>query len=415
MVVQPMNFDESPEDAKFRSEARAWLSEKAKPRTGLGDWSLDNEHPDYVRRCREWQHTLYEGGWGAITWPEEYGGRGESAWHQTIFNQEAARFDVSVGAFAVGIGMCGPTLIVHGSEEHKRRHLGAMLRGEEVWCQLFSEPDAGSDLAGLKTRAVRDGDEFVVNGQKVWTSGAQHSDWAILIARTNPEVPKHRGITYFLVDMRSPGVEVRPLRQITGYAHFNEVFLTDVHIPAANVVGAVDGGWAVTHTTITNERTLIGGLGQGISFDQVLDLARSCGRSSDPLVRQGLAAFYVRTNILRFLNLRVQTALSHGRMPGPEAMTTKLAVSQHMTAMGDLIMDIEGSAGMLSGGDAPDGGRWQTAFLNQWASKLGGGTDNIQRNTLGERVLGLPREARSDKDVPFKDTIVPGSRPQVPA
>jgi alkylation response protein AidB-like acyl-CoA dehydrogenase len=415
MVAKPMNFDESPEDATFRREVRAWLTERAKPRTGLGDWSLDHEHPDYVGRCKEWQHTLYEGGWGAITWPKEYGGRGESAWHQTIFNQEAARFDVSVGAFAVGIGMCGPTLIAHGSEEQKLRHLGAMLRGEEVWCQLFSEPDAGSDLAGLKTRAERDGDEFVVNGQKVWTSGAQHSDWAILIARTNPELPKHRGITYFLVDMRSPGVEVRPLRQITGYAHFNEVFLTDVHVPVGNVVGAVDGGWAVTHTTIANERTLIGGSGQGITFDQVLHLARSCGRTSDPLIRQGLAAFYVRTDLLRFLNLRVQTALSHGRMPGPEAMTTKLAVSQHLTAMGDLLMEIEGAAGMLSGDDAPDDGRWQTAFLNQWMSKLGGGTDNIQRNMLGERVLGLPREARNDKDVPFKDTITPTSRPQVPA
>jgi alkylation response protein AidB-like acyl-CoA dehydrogenase len=279
----------------------------------------------------------------------------------------------------------------------------------------MSEPGAGSDLASLKTRAVLDGDHFVVNGQKVWTSGAQHSDWAILIARTNPELPKHRGITYFLVDMRLLGVEVRPLRQITGYAHFNEVFLTDVRIPVGNVVGAVDGGWAVTHTTIANERTLIGGSGQGITFDQVLHLARSCGRTSDPLIRQGLAAFYVRTDLLRFLNLRVQTALSHGRMPGPEAMTTKLAVSQHLTAMGDLLMEIEGAAGMLSGDDAPDDGRWQTAFLNQWMSKLGGGTDNIQRNMLGERVLGLPREARTDKDVPFKDTATPTSRPQVPA
>jgi alkylation response protein AidB-like acyl-CoA dehydrogenase len=405
MVVRSMNFDESPEDAAFRSEARAWLNAHAKPRSGLGDWSLDHEHPEYVQRCREWQHTLYEGGWGAITWPVEYGGRGESAWHQSIFNQEAAAFDVSVGAFAVGIGMCGPTLIAHGSEDQKHQHLGAMLRGEEVWCQLFSEPDAGSDLAGLKTRAERDGDVFVVNGQKVWTSGAQHSDWAILITRTNPDVPKHKGITYFLVDMRTPGIEVRPLRQITGYAHFNEVFLTDVHIPVSNVVGTVDGGWAVTHTTLANERTLIGGSGQGITIDQVLDLARSCGRTEDPLIRQGLAAYYTRVQLLRFMNLRIQTALSKGRMPGPEAATTKLFVSQHLSLTGDLLMAIEGADGMLSGDDAPDHGMWQTTFLNQWMSKLGGGTDNIQRNSLGERVLGLPREPRSDKDVPFKDTV----------
>ncbi len=396
-----MNFDDSPEDAEFRREASTWLKGHAQVRTGVDDWSRNHAHPDYVRRCRQWQHSLYEGGWGAITWPVEYGGRGESTWHQTIFNQEAANYDVSTGVFAVGIGMCGPTLIAHGTDAQKHRYLPAMLRGEEVWCQLFSEPDAGSDLAGLKTRAQRDGDEFVVNGQKVWTSGAQHSDWAILIARTNADVPKHKGITYFLVDMRTPGIEVRPLRQITGYAHFNEVFLTDVVIPVENVVGTVDNGWTVTHTTMSNERTLIGGAGQGITTDQVLDLARRCGRSSDPLVRQNLAAFYTRVQLLRFMNYRIQTALSHGRMPGPEASTTKLFVSHHMSLTGDLLMGIAGAGGMLAGQDAIDNGAWETAFLNQWMSKLGGGTDNIQRNSLGERVLGLPREPRTDKDVPF--------------
>ncbi|HEY1988774.1 MAG TPA: acyl-CoA dehydrogenase family protein [Acidimicrobiales bacterium] len=396
-----MNFDDSAEDAEFRRQVSAWLADHARLRTGLDDWSRDHEHPDYVKRCREWQYSLYEGGWGAITWPAEYGGRGESSWHQTIFNQEAVKYDVSVGAFAVGIGMCGPTLIAHGSEEQKQQHLGAMLRGEEVWCQLFSEPDAGSDLAGLKTRAQRDGDQFVVNGQKVWTSGAQHSDWAILIARTNPDVPKHKGITYFLVDMRTPGIEVRPLRQITGFAHFNEVFLTDVAVPVENVVGTIDNGWAVTHTTLANERTLIGGAGQGITADQVLDLARRLGGSRDPLIRQHVAAFYTRIQLLRFMNYRVQTALSHGRQPGPEAATTKLLVSQHMSLTGDLLMELVGANGMLANGSAVDSGAWETAFLNQWMSKLGGGTDNIQRNSLGERVLGLPREPRTDKDVPF--------------
>jgi alkylation response protein AidB-like acyl-CoA dehydrogenase len=241
----------------------------------------------------------------------------------------------------------------------------------------------------------------VVNGQKVWTSGAQHSDWAILIARTRPDVPKHQGITYFLVDMRTPGIEVRPLRQITGFAHFNEVFLTDVAVPVENVVGAIDNGWAVTHTTLSNERTLIGGGGQGITTEQVLDLARRLGGSRDPLVRQHVAAFYTRTQLLRFMNYRVQTALSHGRQPGPEAATTKLLVSQHMSLTGDLLMELVGTNGMLADGSAVDNGAWETAFLNQWMSKLGGGTDNIQRNSLGERVLGLPREPRTDKDVPF--------------
>jgi alkylation response protein AidB-like acyl-CoA dehydrogenase len=400
-----MDFDDTEEDEAFRHQASSWLMEHAAVRTGTDDWSRHPMHPDYVRRCREWQHTLYEGGWGAITWPTEYGGRGESSWHQAIFTQEMAKYDVSTGAFAVGIGMAGPTLIAHGSEEQKRRHLPAMLRGEAVWCQLFSEPDAGSDLAGLATRAVRDGDAFVVNGQKVWTSGAQHSDWGILIARTNVDAPKHRGITYLLVDMQTPGIDVRPLRQITGTAHFNEVYLTDVVVPVENVVGEIDDGWTVAHTTMGYERALIGGVGQGISVAQVLDLVRRCDKTTDPLVRQRIADFYTRVQLLRFMNYRVQTALSKGRMPGPEASTTKLFVSQHMSLNGELFMTLVGANGMLADAVALDNGFWETAFLNQWMSRLGGGTDNIQRNSLAERVLGLPREARQDKDRPFSERL----------
>ncbi len=396
-----MDLDDTEEDAEFRRAASAWLEEHADVRTGLDDWSRNPSRPDYVRRCREWQHTLSEGGWGAITWPVEYGGRGDSAWHQAIFNQETAKYDISVGVFSVGIGMAGPTLIAHGSEEQKQRYLPPMLRGEEVWCQLFSEPDAGSDLAALKTRAERDGEAFVVNGQKVWTSGAQHSDWGILIARTNPEVPKHKGITYFLLDMHTAGIEVRPLRQITGTAHFNEVFLSDVAIPTANVVGEIDGGWAVAHTTMSYERALIGGTGHGFTIGQVSDLARRCGKSTDPLIRQHLVDFFTRLELLRYMNYRVQTALSKGRLPGPEASTTKLFVSRHMGLTGELFMELLGADAMLADGAAPDGGIWETAFLNQWMSRLGGGTDNIQRNSLGERVLGLPREPRVDKDQPF--------------
>jgi alkylation response protein AidB-like acyl-CoA dehydrogenase len=307
--------------------------------------------------------------------------------------------------FAVGIGMAGPTLIAHGTEAQKQRYLPALLQGDEVWCQLFSEPEAGSDLAGLRTRAERDGDEFVVNGQKVWSSGAQHSDWGILLARTNPDVPKHKGITYFLVDMRTPGIDVRPLRQITGHAHFNEVFLTDVRIPAENVVGKVDAGWGPTHTTLANERTLIGGSNQAVTSARLIDLARRCGRDQDPTVRQKLAAFHTRTQVLRYMNFRVQTALSHGRQPGPEAATTKLFLSQHLALTGDLVLQITGADGMLHRDSALDGGAWQQVFLGQWASRIGGGTDNIQRNALGERVLGLPGEPRVDKDVPFKDVL----------
>ncbi len=357
-------------------------------------------HARHVAACKQWQLALYEGGWAGITWPKEYGGRGGTSMQQTIFNQEQSRFDVSVGAFAVAIGMVGPTLIAWGNDEQKRDHLDAMLRGDKVWCQLFSEPGAGSDLAGLGTRAVRDGEEWVVNGQKVWTSGAHHSDYAILLARTDPDQPKHQGITYFIVDMSTPGIEVRPLRQINGVAHFNEVFLTDVRIPAANMVGSLGGGWSVAQTTLLSERTLIGS-GGGVRFSDLEQLVHATGAEGDPLLRQGLAAAYSRFEILRYLGLRVQTAISQGRQPGPESSVLKLLASLHIAATGDLVMSLEGPRGMLMGDAAPDDGFWQQYFLGQWSIRTGGGTDQIQRNIIGERVLGLPREKRADKDVPF--------------
>ena len=279
-----------------------------------------------------------------------------------------------------------------------------MLRGDEVWCQLFSEPGAGSDLAGLSTRAERDGDEWVVNGQKVWTSGAHHSDHAILLARTDTEQPKHQGITYFLVDMFAPGVEVRPLRQINGIAHFNEVFLTDVRVPASNVVGSVGAGWSVAQTTLMNERTLIGG-GGGLVFADLERLLRQTGRAKDPVARQGVVDAFIRIQLLRYLGLRSQTAISQGRQPGPETSVLKLAVSQHIAATGDLAMALEGAGGMLMGESTPDEGFWQQYFLGQWSVRIGGGTDQIQRNIIGERSLGLPREARADKGIAFRDLV----------
>src|SRR5829696_5027833 len=262
-----VDFEDRPEEAAFRREARTFLEQHAplkQDRAGpppMGHDANSPEEAEHVRRSQAWQATLYDNGWAGITWPTRYGGRAGTIVQQMIFNQELARFDVSAGVFAQGIGMSGPTLIAHGTDEQRERFLRPMLRGDELWCQLFSEPNAGSDLAALRARAERDGDEFVVNGQKVWTSSAHYSDWGILLARTNIDVPKHRGITYFLVDMTTPGIDVRPLRQITGAAHFNEVFLTHVRIPVANVVGAVDAGWNVTMTTLMNERTLIGGGG----------------------------------------------------------------------------------------------------------------------------------------------------------
>jgi alkylation response protein AidB-like acyl-CoA dehydrogenase len=361
---------------------------------------------EWVQRCKDWQRALYDGGWAGITWPKEYGGRGGTSLEQSIFAQEQARFGVSIGVFAVGIGMVGPTLIAHGTEAQKSRYLDPLLRGDEVWCQLFSEPGAGSDLAGLSTRAVRDGDEFVVDGQKVWTSGAHHSQLGILLARTDPGKPKHRGITYFVVDMGTPGIDVRPLRQINGAAHFNEVFLSGVRIPAANVVGEVDGGWGVALTTLGSERSLIGGGAGGTAFPTLLELARTHGATDDPLRRQDIAAAFTRYELLRFLGYRVQTALSQHRMPGAESSVLKLAYSRHTAATADLAMAITGASGTLLGGDGVDEA-WRQQFLVQWSSRIGGGTDQIQGNVIAERVLGLPRDVRPDKDVPFRELARP--------
>ena len=396
-----MDFDDTPEEAAFRAEARAWLEAHA-PAHDVPPTARSVGGDDWVRRCKAWQRALYDGGWAGITWPKEYGGRGGTSLEQRVFEQEQARFRVATGVFAVGIGMVGPTLIAHGTDAQKERYLDALLRGDHVWCQLFSEPGAGSDLAALSTRAVRDGDEFVVDGQKVWTSGAHHSQVGILLARTNPDVPKHRGITYFVLDMASPGIEVRPLRQINGAAHFNEVFLTGVRIPAANVVGEVDGGWGVALTTMGSERSLIGGGAGGTAFPALLELARDHGAGEDPLLRQRIASAFTRYEVLRFLGYRVQTALSQHRMPGAEASVLKLAYSRHVAATADLAMAIAGASGTLlgeGGGDEP----WRQQFLGQWSSRIGGGTDQIQGNVIAERVLGLPRDARPDKDVPFRE------------
>ena len=400
-----MDFDDTPEEAAFRAEAREWLGQHAAPITDAtprrSPWGGTDE-AEHIRRAKEWQRTLYDGGWAGITWPKQYGGRGATPIQAAIFNQEQAKFDVSPGVFAVGIGMVGPTLIGHGTDAQKERFLDTMLRGDEVWCQLFSEPGAGSDLAGLGTRAVRDGDEFVANGQKVWNSGAHYSDWGILLTRTDPTAPKHRGITYFLVDMRTPGIDVRPLRQITGQAHFNEVFLSDVRVPVANVLGAVNDGWRVAQTTLANERALIGG-GAGSGWRDIRVLARETGAGRDPVLRQELASAFTRFELTRFLGYRVQTALSQGKQPGPEVSIMKLFHSQNLARTGDLVMSMQGASGTLAAPDAPRDGFWLGMFLNQWASRIGGGTDQVQRNIIGERVLGLPKEPSNDRDRPWNE------------
>ncbi|HQF95121.1 MAG TPA: acyl-CoA dehydrogenase family protein [Microthrixaceae bacterium] len=404
-----MDFDDSPEEAAFRQECRTWLAANAKLRTpGIAEvWRTlrprdEGEDDASLLVGKRWQALKADAGFAGIQWPVEYGGRGLSGHLAGVFKQEEARYDVPANSFQVGVDMVGPTLIAHGTPAQCQRHLDPIKRGDEVWCQLFSEPDAGSDLAGLSTRAVRDGDEFVVNGQKVWTSGAQSSDWGILLVRTDPDQPKHRGITYLLVDMRTPGIEVRPLTQIDGAVHFNEVFLSDVRVPVENVVGEIDGGWGVTMTTLVNERSAIGGGGM-VQFAEILMLARELGRTDEPVLRQELAKIYTYFQITRFLGYRVQTSISNGRQPGPESSVMKLHISRQYGEGGDLYMSLLGAAGMLWLDDAPFDGFFQGLFLAQWAPRIGGGTDQIQRNIAGERVLGLPAEPRVDKAVPFKD------------
>lgn len=403
--------EDSPEEAAFRVEARAFLETVAEPRRSGGAAAsffsrADNSpeaHARHAEESRRWQRVLADHGWAGISVPVEYGGRGGESWQERIFKQEQGRTTLDTSLFSVGIGMVLPTILVHGTEEQKRRFVPAMLRGDDAWCQLFSEPGAGSDLAGLTTRAVRDGESWIVNGQKVWNSSAHQADFGILLARTDVEVPKHRGITYFLLDMRTPGVEVRPLVQATGVAHFNEVFLTDVVVPHEAVLGEVNGGWAVTQTTLMNERNLIGSGGTGVGFGDYLRIARETGAVADPVVRQALADAFVHGEVIKYLGARSQAAARAGRTPGPESSVLKLNASLHAARMGDLGLAIQGASAMLTGPDARRDGMFQQMFVGQWGMRIGGGTENIQRNVIGERVLGLPGEPRADKTTPFKD------------
>ncbi len=406
-----MDFDDTPAEAEFRAECRQWLDANASLRTSgsaevwktLRPRTADDDDAA-MALARKWQGCKADGGFAGIHWPTRFGGRALSAHLAAVFKAEEARYDVPANSFQVGIDMVGPTLIAHGSEAQQLEHLDPIRRGEHVWCQLFSEPGAGSDLAGLSTSAVRDGDEFVVNGQKVWTSGAHSADWGILLVRTDLDAPKHRGITYLLVDMRSPGIDVRPIRQIDGAVHFNEVFFTDVRVPVANIVGELHKGWAVTMTTLVAERSAIGGGGM-VQIGEILNLARVMGVTDDPVIRQELAVLYTYFEITRFLGYRVQTARSQGQVPGPESSVLKLHISRQYARSGDLFEQMLGAAGMLWRDDAPLDGFFQDLFLAQWAPRIGGGTDQVQRNIVGERVLGLPAEPRLDKAAAFRDLL----------
>jgi alkylation response protein AidB-like acyl-CoA dehydrogenase len=404
-----MDFDDSPEERALRAEARAWLDQHAKriDHTALDSMRTHRAHTEeqdlaLLAEARAWQRTKAAAGWAAPHWPVEHGGRGLPPLLAGVFAAEEQHYDVSGNMFSVGVGMAGPTIIEWGTEDQQAEFLPRILSAEYIFCQLFSEPGAGSDLAGLSTRAVLDGDEWVVTGQKVWTSAAHYADWGVLLARTDPDVPKHRGITCLLVRMDSPGVDVRPLRQIDGAIHFNEVFLDEVRVPVANTLGPVGGGWGVALTMLAHERASIGSGGM-YHMGQVLALAREHADTEDPVLRQRLADLHTRFELLRFLGYRVRTAAARGELPGPESSVMKLAVSALYETGGDLVVELQGPAGMLTHDDAPYGGRFGDLFMSQWAPRIGGGTDQVQRNIIGERVLGLPGEVRTDKDVPFRE------------
>jgi alkylation response protein AidB-like acyl-CoA dehydrogenase len=397
--------DDSPAEAAFRSEARAWLEANARRRTPTGNWSerhthLTREAEDaWFERCRAWQRTLFDGGYAAISWPVEHGGRGGTYVQQMIFDEEAADFDVTSGFLRSMIALVGAALRGHATEEQRRRYLARLLRGDEMWCQLFSEPGAGSDLAGLGTRAERDGDHFIVNGQKVWTSAARHADFGILLARTNPDAPKHRGITFFVVDMHQPGIEVRPLRQITGASEFNEVFLTDVVVPVENVVGEVDGGWAPGRTVLAAESVMIGGLSRADRTARLLLEAGERGRTDDPIVRDALARLVSRERVLEWMLGATKLAVRLGQPPPIDGSVLKVFWAETLIARGDAAMQVMGPDAIV--GD--DSGSWQLELLSRYGGTIGGGTSEVHRNNMGERVLGLPREPRVDHEVAWRD------------
>ena len=399
-----MDFNDSPSEAAFREEARAWLEANVptgEELEGLGE----------IEASKLWQKRKYDAGWACIRWPEEYGGRGASPIEQVIWNQEEGRFSTPGGVFGIGQGMAAPTLMAWASEEHKRKHLPPLASGEHIWCQLFSEPAGGSDLAALRTRAEKDGDEWVINGQKIWTSGAHYSDYGIIVVRTDPTVPKHKGLSYFFLDMKSPGIDIRPIKQISGGANFNEVYFNDVRIPDDQRLGAVGQGWQVALTTLMNERLAIGagGMGGGVGFRQVFNLARKLTIDGEPAIRDRnvrakLATWYAQETGLKYTGYRALSALSRGDTPGPENSIGKLVAASKTQDMASFAMDLLELSGAVSDpAYAEAHGMYQATFMGAPGIRIAGGSDEIMLNILSERVLGLPQDVRVDKGIPFNE------------
>jgi alkylation response protein AidB-like acyl-CoA dehydrogenase len=406
-----MNFDDTPQEAEFRKTVRAWLDanvpkqyEAGLKNSGFGHTAL--EGVDVMQASKDWQRKKYDAGWACLHWPKEYGGRGATPIERVIWQQEEGVYAALSSLFIIGHGMCGPTMMAYASEEHKKRYLPPLASGENIWCQLFSEPAGGSDLAGLRTKAERDGDDWVINGQKIWTSGAHYSDYGILITRTDPTVPKHKGLTMFFLDMRSPGIEIRPIKQVNGQSGFNEVYFNDVRIPDHQRLGKVGEGWAVSLTTLMNERLSIGA-GMPTGFPELFDfccrLETADGLAIDDRnVRSRLATWAAKTSGLKYTAFRAISALSKGETPGPENSIGKLVAGPTMQDIAMFALDLQGEAGaLLDPADAAANARFQAMLLRSPATRVEGGTDEILRNIIAERVLGLPADIRVDKAVPF--------------
>ncbi|MBG0566381.1 acyl-CoA dehydrogenase family protein [Actinoplanes aureus] len=389
-----MDFDDTPDEAVWRAEVRAFLEQHS------------GERPSDRDAARAWQAALYEAGFVGVAWPVEAGGLGGTLMQQAIVDQEMARLGLPALINLIGIGMCGPTVIVHGSDGQKERYLQRLLRADDLWCQLFSEPEAGSDLAGLRTRAVRDDDGgWRVTGQKVWTTLAHIADFGILLTRTDPDVPKHRGLTMFVVDMKAPGVTVRPLKQMNGEAHFNEVFFDDVAVPDAERLGEVGDGWRVALTTLMSERLSLGGGGTSIGpkpeavARHVAERIGALSADRQVLARQQLGRGYVASLGARYTGYRQLSKLSRGELPGPEASAGKLSGTRSARDLTDLAVRVLGDDARV------DGDTWQTMQAVLPGMAIAGGSDQVLRNIIGERVLGLPAEPRADKGVTFKESL----------
>jgi alkylation response protein AidB-like acyl-CoA dehydrogenase len=396
-----VDLDDTPEQAAYRAQTRSWLeANKSQAPVLTGAGALQDEAQILAAR-RAWQGKLAEGGLAGVTWPKEYGGQGLGPIEQVISNQEIARAKVPSILDAIGVGMLGPTIIAHGSEEQKTRYLGAMLHGDEVWCQLFSEPAAGSDLAAVQTRARQQDDgSWRLTGQKVWTTNAQFASYGLLLARTDADVPKHKGLTMFVVPMDAEGVTVRGLRQISGEAEFNEVFFDEVSLEEGAVVGGVGNGWGTALTTLMFERVTIGLGGEGMGYNSTrfaAAIARDEHARRDAEVRHQLGEITSELMAVRFTGYRTLTALSKGQIPGPEAGLAKVTIVSGAIKAGDLITDVVGPDALSEDSE------WAYMISFLPGLKSAGGTEEILRNTIGERVLGLPPEPRLDKGIPFSE------------